>query len=124
MEFALSPSPTTNVHSALVAFRRANADPVERLDVRWSQLAASMIASNLAIVVGHMVLFAWQPQGRLLLPSLGALCVLVVVGLRRIANRTGEARARALRGALPGLIIFLGLAANGLSLLWILRAYE
>lgn len=106
-----------------VAFRRATGDPEERLDVRRSRLAASMIAANLAIVVGHMVLVAWQPQGRLLLPSLGALCVLVVVGLRRVTNRAGEAKARALRATIPGLIIVLGLAANGISILWILRAY-
>lgn len=106
-----------------VAFRRANADPVERLDVRWSQLAASMIASNLAIVLGHMVLVAWQPQGRLLLPSLGALCVLVVVGVRRLPKAVGEEWSLRVRGALPGLMIALGVAANGVSILWILRAY-
>ena len=83
-----------------------------------------MIASNLAIVVGHMVFVAWQPQGRLLLPSLGALCVLVVVGLRRLPTAVGAEQARRLRGLLPGLMIVLGVAANGLSILWILRAYE
>lgn len=93
-------------------------------DARPARLAAVMIASNLAIVVAHMIFVAWQPQGRLLLPSLGALCALVAVGLRRMTGGSDEATSPALGAVAPAAMLALGLAANGLALLRILRAYD
>lgn len=107
-----------------VALRRADpGDPAAR-DARPARLAVVLLAANLAIVVAHMVFVAWQPQGRLLLPSLGALCTLVVVGLRRLGGGGDQARARVPRSALPALMLAIGLAANFLALYWISRAYE
>lgn len=113
---------------ALVGFgvavrRAAPGDPTAR-DVRPARLAIVMLAANLTIVVAHMIFVAWQPQGRLLLPSLGALCTLVVVGLRHLVGGTDESRAAALRSALPALMLAIGLAANFLALYSIARAYD
>lgn len=106
-----------------VAANRAAPAAPEARDARPARLAAVMLASNLALVVAHMVLVAWQPQGRLLLPSLGAVCALVAAGLRRLPGG-GDATAGRAPGAAPAAaMLALGLAANGLALLRILRAY-
>lgn len=93
-------------------------------DRRAARLAVSLLAANLALVIGHMVLIAWQPQGRLLFSSLGALCVLVTLGARRVLSLGESRRWRGARHALPAVLVAVGLAANALSLWWILRAYE
>lgn len=93
-------------------------------DIRAARLAVLLLAANSAIVVAFMALVAWQPQGRLLLPSIGAICALVAVGLRRTLSGVAEPRNSTLSSALLALMLVSGLAANGFSLYWILRAYQ
>ncbi len=89
-----------------------------------ARVAALTLGANLAVVLGFMVGVAWQPQGRLLFPSLAALGLLAAIGARRACRWLGGERpARLARVAAAGVIAAM-LAADLYSLQLIRIVYR
>ena len=96
----------------------------EQTASRRRRLAACALAANLLLVVAFMVAVNWQPQGRLLLPSLGALAVLAASGIESGWRRWRGDRAGPSGAVLAGLALAAMVAVNLLGLIWIGRAYR
>lgn len=62
--------------------------------------------TNLALLVGYMVEVDWQPQGRLLYPSLAAIGILAAIGAERISRSLSGHSRTVLGWSLVGLAVF------------------
>jgi hypothetical protein len=79
---------------------------------RVAALLTLAILANLAFVMAFMVFVDWQPQGRYMLPSLGAVAVFGSFAVEGTLDRARLDRAR--RGiAIAALLIAVGVAIQG-----------
>lgn len=84
------------------------------------RIALAAVVANGLLLTLYMLLVAWQPQGRLMLPSIGPVAVLVAIGLHAFEPRI----VAPVRERLAPCFATVMIAVNLFALAWIHLAYR